>query len=108
MLINSGEVKIGASLQSTPTEPLALIPGRFYASAGQINVVDQTLTWSGEIIPRGMVIVRFAAALPKDAALGTIVHEATLTDDGGIVTALEAVVVVSDEYRLYFPLIYPN
>ena len=104
-LINTGEIGIGATLSCTPAARLIVAPDTLYATAGDVSLAGQTLTWRGSIVPHGMVIVRFSATVSKDAPLQTITSEALLVDDAGAETTLRAAVTVIEGEYTFFPLI---
>ena len=105
-LINSGDVDIGAGLHCTPTAPLYAIPGTVYASAGEVALVTETVTWSGTIVAHGMAIVRFAATVPSGTPPQSLVMRAVLADSGGIDHYLQVPVTVGGGEMQFLPMFY--
>ena len=105
-LINSGDVDIGAALHFTPTAPLYAIPGTVYASTGDVDMVNETVTWSGTVVAHGMAIVRFSATVPGGTSPQLLVNSAVLVDSGGIEHHLQVPVTVGGGQSQFMPMFY--
>jgi hypothetical protein len=79
-------------------------------SSGEGAADSGTVTWHGEIISQGMVVVRFQMQIDEDVELGTsLTNTAFIQDEGGDISERWAsTMVVSAIRRLYLPVIVRN
>ena len=106
-LRNTGTVEATANLESTFPAPLQPVADSAYATAGQVLVEGNSLSWRGAIRPQGMVIVRLSLTAPIETPPGVVETEAVLTDQGGLCYPLRARVILGG-YVSFWPQIYRN
>ncbi|MFH1085428.1 MAG: hypothetical protein V1772_06675 [Chloroflexota bacterium] len=102
---NTGPVATTATLSSRPPDVLSADLPSLYASSGQANWQDGALVWSGTVVPQGLVMVRYDANIPAQAAPQVVTSTATLTDAGGLAVALTSRLSISRNMQ-FWPLVF--
>jgi uncharacterized repeat protein (TIGR01451 family) len=106
-LRNVGVISTAGVLTDVIPTGATLIPASLWWSSGQGVVDAETVTWHGEIVPQGMVMVRFQMQLGEDVQLGTALRNTALIQDeaGHVVERSASTMVVSLLNPLYLPII---
>jgi len=111
-LRNIGVMSTSAVLTDAVPSTATLIPDSLWWSSGQGATDLGTVTWHGEIIAQGMVIVRFQMQIGEDVAPGaSLRNTAFIQDRGGNIyerSASTMVLSVMETRMLYLPIIYAN
>jgi len=80
-LRNTGLVSTSASLTDVVPLEASLIPDSLWWSSGAGSADSGTVTWHGEIIAQGMVIVRFEMRIGGDVEPGAVLSNTALIED---------------------------
>jgi uncharacterized repeat protein (TIGR01451 family) len=108
-LRNSGVVSTSAILTDVIPAGTTLIPNSLWWSSGEGSVDSGAVSWQGEIIAQGMVVVRFQMQVNKDVLPGVSVKNvAFIQDQSGNVhqrSASTDVYPASYTRMLYLPII---
>ena len=71
-----------------------------------MRLVGDKVTWEGQVVSQGMVIVRFRARIPSNAPPQTLLTEATLVDGANLKQRFGATLYVG-KYLLFMPIPSP-
>jgi len=79
-----GSGRSNAELTDTLPAEITYVAGSLWASGGEASYADGRVTWRGEVIPSGMVLVRYGARLRDDLTPGDRIRNvATIVDQSG-------------------------
>jgi uncharacterized repeat protein (TIGR01451 family) len=105
-LRNVGGGAAAAEITDVLPPEITYVPGSLWASGGEANYSDGVVTWRGEVIPSGMVLVRFGARLREDLKPGTKIRNiVTITDQSGQWHVRSSRVWVNP-VRSYLPVVF--
>jgi len=105
-LRNVGGGAAAAEITDVLPPEITYVPGSLWASGGEANYSDGVVTWRGEVIPSGMVLVRFGARLREDLEPGTKIRNiVTITDQSGQRHVRSSRVWVNS-VRSYLPVVF--
>jgi len=107
-LRNVGVISTAGVLTDVIPTGATLIPASLWWSSGQGAVDAETVTWQGEVVAQGMVMVRFQMRVGQDVQLGTALRNTALIQDeaGHVVERSASTMVVSVLNPLYLPIIF--
>ena len=83
-LRNTGEGDAAAEMSDVLPSEIDYVPGSLWASGGEVDCANGVVTWQGEVISSGMVLVRYGALVRSDLSIGyRIRNVATITPQSG-------------------------
>ena len=83
-LRNTGEGDASAEMVDVLPSGIDYVPGSLWASGGEVEYANGVVTWQGEVISSGMVLVRYGALVGGDLSTGfRIRNVATITPQSG-------------------------
>jgi uncharacterized repeat protein (TIGR01451 family) len=107
---NTGNILLSSQAQDTLPPELTYEPGSLVCGSGSCTYGAGRITWTGTILPRSMVPVRFRARVPANAAHGDRITNTAIVSDTASgfaypVLATVTVVVYPDENDRFLPLV---
>jgi len=105
-LRNVGGGSAAAELTDVLPSEITYIPGSLWASGGEAGYSDGVVTWRGEVIPSGMVLVRFSAQLREDLTSGTKIRNIVTITDQSDKWHVRSFSVWVNPVRVCFPVVF--
>jgi uncharacterized repeat protein (TIGR01451 family) len=108
-LRNTGVVSVQAGLTDTLPGGVTLVPGSLWWSSGEGGEAAGVVTWHGEIIARGMVLVRLQVRLGQELPAGArLSNSVWIQDQDGRLYERAATTTIHTgayPYAVYLPLV---
>jgi len=105
-LHNTGAIRTNALVTDTLPSGLHYVDESVWASSGIASYADGVVTWQGGLVPRGMVLVRFAVRVDESIVDPTVIeNRAVIGDDTGERHERSATIYVNAE-RIWLPLLF--
>jgi len=83
-LRNTGGASAAAEMRDVLPSEIECVPGSVWASGGEVAYVDGEVTWHGDVIPSGMLLVRYQARVGESGTSGSKIRNvAVITDQSG-------------------------
>ena len=107
---NTGAVSASVALTGVLPSGAALVPGSLWSSSGEYSAAAESWSWQGDVMGRGLVLVRFQLLVGNDVVPGTLLTNTVwIRDPRGEVYARAVTTTVrprqSRAHQVFLPIL---